>query len=90
MDIAPKYSSTATGLMNTGSAFAETVSPLMKVVTDQSGVTATHPAVREAYIQRHPLSNAGCADESHAACELAISDTLSPTVANAPRLNSWL
>ncbi len=29
MDIAPKYSGTASGLMNTGSAFAAIVSPLV-------------------------------------------------------------
>lgn len=38
MDIAPKYSGTASGLMNTGSAFAAIVSPLVAgFVIDQTG-----------------------------------------------------
>lgn len=38
MDIAPKYSGTASGLMNTGSAFAAIVSPLVAgFVIDATG-----------------------------------------------------
>ena len=39
MDIAPKYSGTASGLMNTGSALAAIVSPVIAgYVIDQTGV----------------------------------------------------